>query len=169
MSEALRPEEVDKAFRSLDEVISNVPETEDPEVVLKYLGYTPESFYEDKDFLDTLAETEREELFSALELMIEKPKIFQMENADTIDVQLPASSGGALSSAYPSEIEDKERVTFVDLGMALYERLTGRNATISYEFDNITVETPHRIGPETSKSAWKVNGTLRITTSEPEQ
>lgn len=68
-----------------------------------------------------------------------------------------------------TNIEDKERVTFVDLGMALYERLTGRNATITYEFDKMTVEVPRDTGPNSPRAVWKMDGTLRVTTSEPGQ
>ena len=68
-----------------------------------------------------------------------------------------------------TNIEDKERVTFVDLGMALYERLTGRNATITYEFDKMTVEIPRDTGPDSPRAVWKMDGTIRVTTSEPGQ
>ena len=68
-----------------------------------------------------------------------------------------------------TNIEDKERVTFVDLGMALYERLTGRNATITYEFDKMTVEVPRDTGPNSPRAVWKMDGTIRVTTSEPDQ
>ena len=68
-----------------------------------------------------------------------------------------------------TNIEDKERVTFVDLGMALYERLTGRNATITYEFDKMTVEVPRDTGPNSPRAIWKMDGTIRVTTSEPDQ
>lgn len=68
-----------------------------------------------------------------------------------------------------TNIEDKERVTFVDLGMALYERLTGRNATISYQFENMTVEVPRDTGSNSPRAIWKMDGTIRVTTSEPGQ
>jgi len=62
---------------------------------------------------------------------------------------------------------ENERVSFVDLGMALYERLTGRGAAINYEFQNMEVEVPRDTGPDAPRALWKLNGVLRITTDEP--
>jgi hypothetical protein len=59
-----------------------------------------------------------------------------------------------------------ETTTFVDLGMALYERLTGRGAAISYEFKDMLVEVPRDTGTDSPRATWKLNGTLRITTDE---
>lgn len=69
----------------------------------------------------------------------------------------------------PSEegrLKESERVSFVDLGMALYERLTGRGAAINYEFQEMLVEVPRDTGPDAPRATWKLNGTLRITTDE---
>lgn len=60
-----------------------------------------------------------------------------------------------------------EKVSFVDLGMALYERLTGRGAAINYEFKEMLVEVPRDTGPDAPRATWKLNGVLRITTDEP--
>lgn len=59
-----------------------------------------------------------------------------------------------------------ETTTFVDLGMALYERLTGRGAAINYEFRDMVVEVPRSTGADAPRATWKLNGTLRITTDE---
>lgn len=59
-----------------------------------------------------------------------------------------------------------ETTTFVDLGMALYERLTGRGAAINYEFKDMMVEVPRDTGADSPRATWKLNGTLRITTDE---
>lgn len=63
-------------------------------------------------------------------------------------------------------ITEKESVTFVDLGMALYERLTERGAGINYEFKDMVVEVPRDTGANAPRATWKLNGTLRITTDE---
>ena len=63
-------------------------------------------------------------------------------------------------------IKSQERVTFVDLGMALYEQLTERGAAINYEFKNMIVEVPRDTGPDAPRATWKLDGTLRITTDE---
>lgn len=60
-----------------------------------------------------------------------------------------------------------ERTTLVDLGMALYERLTGRGAAINYDFRDMVVEVPRDTGDDAPRATWKLNGTLRITTDEP--
>ena len=62
----------------------------------------------------------------------------------------------------------KENVSFVDLGMALYERLTGRGAAINYEFQQMEVEVPRDTGADAPRAVWKLNGTLRVTTSDDE-
>lgn len=64
-------------------------------------------------------------------------------------------------------IVENEKVSFVDLGMALYERLTGRGAAINYEFQNMEVEVPRDTGADAPRALWKINGVLRITTDEP--
>lgn len=64
-------------------------------------------------------------------------------------------------------VTQKENVSFVDLGMALYERLTGRGAAINYEFERMEVEVPRDTGPDAPRAIWKLNGKLRITTDEP--
>ncbi len=58
------------------------------------------------------------------------------------------------------------RTTLVDLGMALYERLTGRGAAINYNFQNMVVEVPRDTGDDAPRATWKLDGTLRITTDE---
>jgi len=66
-----------------------------------------------------------------------------------------------------SALMQNDKVSFVDLGMALYERLTGRGAAINYEFQNMEVEVPRDTGADAPRAIWKLNGTLRITTDEP--
>lgn len=49
-----------------------------------------------------------------------------------------------------------------ELAISLYEKLTERNAEISYEADNVEVWVPSGIGADASHALWKVNGNLRI-------
>ena len=65
-----------------------------------------------------------------------------------------------------ADITNEEKVTFVDLGMALYERLTEKGAAINYEFKNMTVEVPRDTGADAPRATWKLDGMLRITTDE---
>ena len=49
-----------------------------------------------------------------------------------------------------------------ELAISLYDKLTGRNAEISYEADNMEVWVPSGIGDDASHARWKLNGTLKI-------
>lgn len=49
-----------------------------------------------------------------------------------------------------------------ELAISLYDKLTGRNAEISYEADNMEVWVPSGVGDDARHAKWKVNGTLRI-------
>lgn len=49
-----------------------------------------------------------------------------------------------------------------DLAITLYEKLTDRNAEITYEADDMEVWVPSGVGEEASHAKWKVNGAIRI-------
>ena len=49
-----------------------------------------------------------------------------------------------------------------ELAISLYDKLTGRNAEISYEADNMEVWVPSGVGDDAQHARWKVNGTLKI-------
>jgi hypothetical protein len=59
-----------------------------------------------------------------------------------------------------------ETRTWPDLAEGLYERLTGRGTTISYEFADLVVEVPDRTGRDAPSATWRLNGTLSIRTTE---
>ncbi len=54
--------------------------------------------------------------------------------------------------------------TWPDLGIALYDRLTGRNAEITYDFDNFELEIPSSASPDATHAKWRFNGSIRIKT-----
>jgi len=56
--------------------------------------------------------------------------------------------------------------SFADLAKELWTYLTDRGAAINYEFVDMTVEVPKETGTESERAVWKLNGTLRITTTE---
>ncbi|MFC7137224.1 hypothetical protein [Halobaculum litoreum] len=60
----------------------------------------------------------------------------------------------------------EETTTWPDFGIALYERLTGRGAEISYTFDDMEVDVPSAAGEDAEHAHWRLNGTLRISSSE---
>ncbi|MBT8367161.1 MAG: hypothetical protein KJP23_20910 [Deltaproteobacteria bacterium] len=53
-----------------------------------------------------------------------------------------------------------------DLAIGLYDRLTGRGAEITYEFDNMEVSVPSSAGDDAAYAKWKLNGTLKIRTRD---
>jgi len=56
--------------------------------------------------------------------------------------------------------------TWPELAEGLYSFLTGRGATIEYGFENVELWVPSSTHPEAPAARWKVNGTVRIRTSE---
>ena len=59
--------------------------------------------------------------------------------------------------------------TWPELGIALYDKLTGRGAEITYEFDNVEVAVPSSASTEAVHANWKINGTLKIRTKDNAQ
>lgn len=46
----------------------------------------------------------------------------------------------------------------------LYDRLTGSNAEIAYNFDDFEIDVPSSTSEGAPHAHWKFNGTMRITT-----
>lgn len=55
---------------------------------------------------------------------------------------------------------------WTDMGREMWSYLTGRGAAVNYSFVDMTVEVPRDIGPDAPHATWKLNGTLRVTTSD---
>ena len=53
-----------------------------------------------------------------------------------------------------------------DLAIGLYDKLTGRGAEITYEFDQMEVHVPSSADDSATHAKWRVNGTLRIRTRD---
>ena len=51
-------------------------------------------------------------------------------------------------------------------GQDLWSYLTGRGAAINYSFVDMTVEVPRDTGRDAPRATWKLNGTVRVTTSD---
>jgi hypothetical protein len=75
--------------------------------------------------------------------------------------QRPEADGGV-------ETAVDETRTWPELAIGLYERLTGRGAEISYEFEEMEVDVPSKVGGDAEHARWRLDGTLRIRTSEPD-
>ena len=62
--------------------------------------------------------------------------------------------------------ELKHTTNWPDLAVGLYDRLTGRNAEITYEFQEMHVKVPSGTGPAAEHAEWVLTGTLRIRTRD---
>ena len=60
----------------------------------------------------------------------------------------------------------EQHKTWPDLAIDLYDKLTGRGAEITYEFDDLEVNVPGGTAPDAPHARWKVNGELKIRTRD---
>ena len=63
------------------------------------------------------------------------------------------------------ENTNSKTTQWVDLISALFDRLTGKEAVITYEFDNLIIDIPKAAGPggkELGSAKWTINGKLII-------
>ncbi|MDO9397380.1 MAG: hypothetical protein Q7T71_12595 [Herbiconiux sp.] len=70
--------------------------------------------------------------------------------------------------ASPDGPEGHSITDWTDLGREMWSYLTGRGAAVNYTFVDMTVEVPRDIGPDAPRAVWKIDGTLRVTTSDDE-
>ena len=61
-----------------------------------------------------------------------------------------------------------ETKTWPELAIGLYDRLTGRDAEIHYEFDDMHVDVPSKVGDDAESAHWRLDGKVVITTRERE-
>ena len=59
--------------------------------------------------------------------------------------------------------------TWSDLGRDMWSYLTGKDAAIDYQFVDMKVDVPRDTGEDAPTATWRLDGTLRITTSDREQ
>jgi len=62
--------------------------------------------------------------------------------------------------------EKSQPTTWSDLAISLYDKLTGRHAEISYEFNDLEIFVPVVASGESEHVKWKLNGTVKIRTRE---
>ncbi len=53
-----------------------------------------------------------------------------------------------------------------DLAIGLYDRLTGRNAEITYDFDDMQIAIPSGTGTTAEHAKWVLSGTMKIRTRD---
>ncbi len=59
-----------------------------------------------------------------------------------------------------------ETRTWPELGIGLYDLLTGRGSEITYEFESMEVMVPSRTGASAEHARWQLNGKLKIRTRD---
>ena len=74
----------------------------------------------------------------------------------TVDSNVTSSNG----------IKGNSTVDWTDLGKEMWAYLTGKGAAINYEFVDMFVEVPRDTGNDAPRATWRLNGTLRITTTD---
>ncbi len=62
--------------------------------------------------------------------------------------------------------ENTHTKTWPDLAVGLYDRLTGRNAEITYEFDNLHLKVPSGTGADAQHAEWVLTGTIKVRTKD---
>lgn len=62
--------------------------------------------------------------------------------------------------------QGKHTTNWPDLAIGLYDRLTGRNAEITYEFDDLHVKVPSGTGANAEHAEWVLTGTMKIRTRD---
>ena len=60
----------------------------------------------------------------------------------------------------------KETRTWPELGIGLYDKLTGRGSEITYDFEDFAVLVPSRAGDSAAHARWQVSGRLKISTRD---
>ena len=60
--------------------------------------------------------------------------------------------------------DNADTKTWPELAIALYDRLTERNAEIAYNFEDLHVGIPSSTESKEEHALWKLNGAIRVTT-----
>jgi hypothetical protein len=53
-----------------------------------------------------------------------------------------------------------------DLAIGLYDKLTGRGAEITYEFQNMEISIPSSASSNAQHAVWKMSGTVKVSTKD---
>ncbi|MFW6353774.1 MAG: hypothetical protein ACOC3I_05250 [Verrucomicrobiota bacterium] len=63
-------------------------------------------------------------------------------------------------------METQHTTSWPELAIGLYDKLTGRNAEITYEFRSLEVQVPSGVGDNAKHAPWKLDGQLVIRTRD---
>lgn len=67
------------------------------------------------------------------------------------------------STSNAAEKTKTQDATWPDFAAALYDKLSGRGSKITYEFDDLSIFIPSKLGGS-DHFHWKLNGRLNIST-----
>ena len=60
--------------------------------------------------------------------------------------------------------KDDSSTRWEDLAIGLYDRLTGRHAEITYEFEDLKIGIPSSTADDAEYAIWKFDGIIKIRT-----
>jgi hypothetical protein len=60
----------------------------------------------------------------------------------------------------------EEITTWPELAISLYDKLTGRGAEITYEFEQLDIYVPSKVEDNPKMAKWTLNGILKIRTRD---
>jgi|GEM_PF-109033 len=69
------------------------------------------------------------------------------------------------NSSNAAEKTKTSQATWPDFAVGLYDKLSGRGAQIKYEFDDLNIFIPAKLG-ESDHFHWKLSGILNISTKD---
>lgn len=69
-----------------------------------------------------------------------------------------------MATETPTHPEDTK--SWPDLAIGLYDRLTGRGAEITYEFDDFELMIPSSASDDATHARWRMSGVLKIRTRD---
>jgi len=62
--------------------------------------------------------------------------------------------------------QDGHTTNWPDLAIGLYDRLTGRNAEITYDFNDMHIKVPSGTGGQAEHAEWILTGAVKIRTQD---
>lgn len=66
----------------------------------------------------------------------------------------------------PDLTRQSDVTSFAAFGREMWNYLTTKGAKIDYTFVDMEIEVPRETGPQSPRATWKLNGTLRISTTD---
>ena len=62
--------------------------------------------------------------------------------------------------------DDAHTTNWPELAIGLYDRLPGRGAEITYEFEDMAIKIPSGTGEGATHALWHLNGAIKVRTRD---